>query len=220
MKTFITVMVVMFTSLVQATDNAATAGDDTIRPFMSAEEAIYLAQVEPLKFVGFFVPSDVIDASIPSCVFRNRYVTVMYDYCSKLEQPAVGITIHSTNLNRGNVFIYAEGPGAVSKLKRKDYYDFLWFVTANNNASGFKNKMSAADYSKYYDRKRVELGYGCLVAYDRKNAGQARSVCEKHLEGSLTRWAPAVTKFWLNPSQNWYSLQSMLRNQINLLTDN
>ncbi len=184
---------------------------------LTPQVALNLALEKPLKFIGFFVPADAIDPQIPSCLFRNEKVTVMYDYCTKDEQPALGITIHSANLKQGNVFFYAEGAQAVSKLDRKNYFEYLWFVSANKNASGYSHSFSVVDYEKYYRRKLVELGYGCLVSWDRKTAGQSLIRCELSFEANKKLWSLPAERFWKTPSNNWYRLQNVLRSKISAL---
>lgn len=181
---------------------------------MTPEEAINLAMTsEPLQFHGKFIPPDS-ESAMASCIFRNSKVTILYDYCTKKEQPAYGITIHSADPSRGHVIFYAEGSGApVSKLKRKDYLYFLYFFSANKNASGYNPNLTVSEYAEYYDRRQVENSFGCLVS-QRYGTTAPRTNCETQFASQAGAWSgPAIT-YWNNPSPNWYKLQNRLRTLI------
>jgi hypothetical protein len=187
--------------------------DTVLRTLLKPEDGITLALRDPLKFVGFFVASDSIDKNIKSCVFRNKFVTIMSDYCTLEDVPAVGMTIHPKDLSLGFVNIYAEGPGKITELDRKKYFNVLWMTSSNKNASGYKANFSALEYSRYFDRKLKELSYGCVVgAYE--GATTPRVNCESQLTDKLLAWEPAARKFWEKPSSNWYTLQKRLRKLI------
>ena len=172
-------------------------------------EALELIQVEDLKYVGSFIPQDS-ESGIPSCLFRNSKVTVLYTYCRKNEAPALGFTVYSNVVERGNIRFYAEGDGEpVSQIKRADYADYMWRFFARTNTPGYNPNFTVKEYAAYYEKQGVDYHLGCHV-WTQYGQGLI-STCVAPHEAEIATWVPTGLSFWHNPPQAWYDVQKMFR---------
>ncbi len=181
---------------------------------MTPSEALKLANSEPLKYIGKYIPSDSVSGKIPSCVFRNSKITLIYHYCTKSEAPALSLTIHNRDNSKGHVKFYAEGDGRpVSQIHRNEYEQYFWKVYANPNSPGYSHDFSAEKYSSYYTSMLAARMFGCYVTEYVGQPGVAVS-CTANYKDQQKKWEPQSLVFWKQPPKSWYKLQLQLRAQI------
>ena len=179
--------------------------------FLQPQEAINLVLSEPLQYVGSFFPRDSESGKIPSCLYRNSKVTVLYDYCTKSESLALGLTIHSNDLSRGNIRMYAEGSGRpVSQLERPEYLRYFWKIIVRPNSKGYRADLSAKEYSDYYEVQSQDQTLGCFIAEVMNHQGTYLN-CFNEFEKQLASWGPSANVFWQKPSGEWYQMQKVFR---------
>jgi hypothetical protein len=174
-------------------------------------EALELVQSEPLKYVGSFYPSNSESGKIPSCLFRNSKVTVMYTYCRKSEAPALSFTVYSNVTERGNIRFYAEGNGRpVSQLDRQEYVQYMWKFLARTNTPGYRSDFSAKEYSEYYDREIKDYHLGCYI-WEQYGHPDLKAKCVAPFDAQSDSWLPGAVQFWHEPPAAWYLVQKDLR---------
>lgn len=194
-----------------ATNKDSSTGSASL---MEPREAMEMVLSSPLKYIGSFVPKNS-ESGIPSCLYRNAKVTVMYAYCRKKEAPAVGMIIYSNTPERGHIRIYAEGDGRpVSQLNRDEYARYMWKFMARANSSGYRTDFSAAEYGDYYDKKEsYNYSLGCHV-WEQVGEKNLRAGCAAPFDLQVESWLPGALDFWYEPSQSWYEVQKLLRKSI------
>lgn len=179
---------------------------------LDPEVAIEMVLSEPLIYVGSFIPYDS-SSKIPACLYRNSQVTVMYRYCTKQEAPAVSITIHPVDVSYGHIEIYAEADGRpMSEVSRKDYLSYQWKVFTFPNGPNYDVNLSAAKYKIYNQEMGQSYVYACFVNqyYDDTEPGV---VCRKDYDYLKPEWSVKALDFWNQPSDRWYKLQLLMRQQ-------
>lgn len=195
------------------------AAQNQLPNLMSPAEAINSISSEPLIYVGHFYPSNSISKKIPSCIFRNSKVTVKYTYCRKNEAPAFGLTVYSNDVSRGHIRFYAEGDGRpVSELKRSDYLKYLWRFYARENAPGYQNNLTSAEFSKYYDEEIYFYKLGCQI-WEVSHDPNLQAYCTEEYKDQSGQWLTNGLKYWNKPPSSWYKMQKKFRKQIQGLTD-
>lgn len=196
---------ILFSNISLADDNSSG-----VAQLLEPAEALELIQSEPLKYVGMFYPSNS-ESGIPSCLFRNAKVTVMYTYCRKSEAPALGLTVYSNTPERGNIRFYAEGDGRpVSQLDRQEYEKYMWRFLARSNADGYRPNMTAKEYKEYYEKEIYDYRLGCFI-WEQPGETDLRAGCKSPFEAQVQSWLPGALDFWHEPPQAWYDVQKMLR---------
>lgn len=179
---------------------------------MDPVEAMELVMSEPLKYVGQFIPSSS-DAGIPTCLFKNAKVTVVYTYCRKSEAPAYGLIVYSNTVERGHISFYAEGDGRpVSELDRSEYMMYMWRILSRVNAPGYRAGMTAKEYSNHHDIERTYYNSGCHVWQSYSKPVDASCLSEHQAQANS--WINVSYSFWNNPSRSWYEVQTYLRSLI------
>lgn len=179
---------------------------------MDPVEAMELVMAEPLTYVGQFIPTSSI-SGIPSCLFKNAKVTVMYTYCRKSEAPAYGVTIYSNTVERGHISFYAEGDGRpVSELHRSEYSKNMWRLLSRYNASGYRAGMTAKEYAAYHKTELQYYNSGCHVWQAPNQPVDAK--CLSAHQAQAPEWLKVSTNFWNDPNQAWYDVQTYLRSLI------
>lgn len=202
----------MFISSVSEAKNNQNNLDSGYATVLDPQEAMELILSEPLSFVGMFYPANSESGKIPSCLFRNSKVTVMYTYCRKRETPALGMIVYSATPERGHITLYAEGSGApVSQLHRSQYEQFMWKFFSRRNAEGYSPDMSAKAYADYYDNKEIyNYQLGCHV-WEQYGSSQLRAGCTEAYQQQQKPWLADAVSFWKSPNANWYRVQRNLR---------
>ncbi len=179
---------------------------------MDPVEAMELVMAEPLTYVGQFIPTSSI-SGIPSCLFRNAKVTVLYTYCRKSEAPAYGLIVYSNTVERGHISFYAEGDGRpVSELHRSEYLKHMWRLLSRFNASGYRAGMTAKEFASYHETERTYYDSGCHVWQSYSQPVEAK--CLSAHQAQEPEWVKVSLNFWNDPNQAWYDVQTYMRSLI------
>ncbi len=175
-------------------------------------EAIDLAMAKPLKYVGLYKSPGSESGTMKSCVFRNDDVTVVYEYCRKVEAPAVSLRIfvHASN---SSVNIYAEGALDPSQIRRDFYFDPLWRVRSAFNLPSFKLAMTPAELRAYEIETKNQIG--CSVFFMENMGLYERCFADSGMDEAATAaWIEKTSAFWHEPSESWYEFQKLLRTKV------
>lgn len=175
-------------------------------------EALDLALAKPLEYVGTYLDPGSESGTMKTCVFRNTDVTVIYEYCRKVEAPAVSVRIydHATN---SSVNIYAEGSLDASRIRRDFYFDPLWRVRAAFNAPSFKAELTL-DELRAYDAETAQQ-LGCSVFFMEGMDLIERCFGESGMdEEAAAAWIEKASAFWHRPSESWYQFQKLMRTTV------
>jgi hypothetical protein len=175
-------------------------------------EAIELAMAKPLKYVGLYKSPGSETGTMKSCLFRNADVTVVYEYCRKVEAPAVSIRIFVKE-SKSSVNIYAEGGLDPSTIRRDAYFDPLWRVRAAFNLPSFKHEMTPAKMRNYEIETKNQIG--CSVFF-MQNMGLFERCFENSGmdEASTAAWIEKTSAFWHEPTESWYEFQKLMRSKV------
>lgn len=180
---------------------------------MDPVEAMELVLSEPLTYVGQFYPTNSLSGKIPSCLYRNAKVTVMYTYCRRAEAPAFGMTVYSNTVERGQISFYAEGDGTpVSQLSRDEYSMYMWRMISRFNAPGYRAGMTAKEYAAYHEKELTYYNSGCHIWQSYGKPVDAK--CLSVHEAQAPAWLSVSMDFWNQPNQAWYDVQKYLRSLI------
>ena len=175
-------------------------------------EAIDLAMAKPLKYVGLYLDPGSESGTMKTCVFRNEDVTVVYEYCRKVEAPAVSVRIF-VNAANSSINMYAEGGLDPSTIRRDGYFDPLWRVRAAYNFPSFKLGMTPAELRDY----EVETSHqiGCSVFFMQNLGLFERCFADSGMdEESTAAWIEKASAFWQEPSESWYDFQKLMRTKV------
>lgn len=175
-------------------------------------EAIELAMKRPLMYVGTYIDPGSESGTMKTCVFRNKDVTILYEYCRKVEAPAVSIRIF-VNSTKSSVNMYAEGELNASEIRRDRYFDGLWRVRAAFNTSSYRPFMNLKAMRAYDEETAQQLG--CSVFYMGGLGLIERCFGDSGLnEDESLAWIEKASAFWHEPSENWYEFQKMMRAKV------
>lgn len=175
-------------------------------------EAIDLAMAKPLKYVGLYLDPGSESGTMKTCVFRNEDVTVIYEYCRKVEAPAVSIRIF-VNASNSSINMYAEGELDPSTIRRDAYFDPLWRVRAAYNLPSFKRDMTPGELRDYDVETSNQIG--CSVFF-MQNIGLFERCFENTGmdEEATAAWIEKASAFWHEPSETWYEFQKLMRTKV------
>ena len=175
-------------------------------------EAIELAMAKPLKYVGLYKSPGSESGTMKSCVFRNEDVTVIYEYCRKVEAPAVSIRIF-VNAAKSSINMYAEGGLDPSTIRRDAYFDPLWRVRAAFNLPSYKVGMTPAQLRAYEAETKNQIG--CSVFFMQNMGLFERCFADSGMdEESAAVWIEKTGAFWQEPSESWYEFQKLMRTKV------
>lgn len=174
-------------------------------------DTLNLAMQKPLTFVGKYVSPTSQSGRISACIFRNADVTVVYEYCTKPEAPAVSVIIFDHASGGNTVQIYAEGTMAASRIRRDFYYDVFWRVAARKAPAGFTPTLTPQQMRGL--EHDTEFADGCTVFY-MEGMGELKRCADSidSSEGSdAAHWLEAGAQFWDEPGDAWYAFQRHMR---------
>jgi len=175
-------------------------------------ESIDLALAKPLQYVGMYVDPGSESGTMKTCVFRNEDVTVIYEYCRKVEAPAVSIRIY-VNESNSSVNMYAEGALDASQIRRDFYFDPLWRVRAAFNTESYKPDMIVAEMRAYDEETAQQLG--CSVFFMEGMDLIQRCFAGSGMDEEATAaWVEKASAFWHKPSESWYTFQKLMRTKV------
>ncbi len=172
-------------------------------------EAIDLALAKPLKYVGNYLSPGSESGTMKTCVFSNEDVTVLYEYCRKVEAPAISVRIY-VNASNSSVNMYAEGALDPSQIRRDFYIDGLWRVRAAFNTESYKPDMTVAEMRAYDEATSQQLG--CSVFFMEGLDLIERCFGDSGMDEEATAaWVEKARAFWDKPSESWYDFQKIMR---------
>lgn len=175
-------------------------------------ESIDLAMAKPLEYVGMYLDPGSESGTMKTCVFHNEDVTVLYEYCRKVEAPAVSIRIY-VNESGSSVNMYAEGALDASQIRRDFYFDGLWRVRAAFNTASYKPDMTLAELRAYDEETAQQLG--CSVFFMEGMDLIQRCFAGSGMDEEATAvWVEKASAFWHKPSESWYAFQKLMRTKV------
>lgn len=145
-----------------------------------------------------------------ACAFRNDRVLVVLAYCTAQELHTFRVDIYSQT--RGRMRVYAEGPSAVSRLDRSEYFTFLVESEPPPEPSAGigtpTTAMSFADLHAYEQARYDARLPGCYggVQFEAPVGG-----CFGPLADQYGAWEDHNHAFIARVSDDWYGTVRALR---------
>lgn len=185
---------------------------------LTPEAAIELALSDNLRFEGRANISG--DDAMPSCVFMNSKVTIVYDYCAKGAVAELGMTIYthdgrsvhfavaSESENGGNA---QRNVGDAARYGNGYPANWQWYVELNSPSSGSApNLLKFSKVAKYHNDLSAHT-MNCQV--DRDPGGYNATANCSGSPALNSTWLPDAQNFAQKPSSDWFTLVNQLEAQ-------
>jgi hypothetical protein len=157
-----------------------------------------------------------------SCVYQNAKVYVIYDNCmaNKKEDDTTNIKVI---YKEGGLFQFITKNNEIgfpNSQARRDQYNYTWQfnftggdVAGELNMSTIKSYVETAISSTAGVSKDI-CGMGASAKAKSTSEFDNKIYCYGKMENKLSELAPIYENFWINPPEEWYSTQKMLRKVI------
>jgi hypothetical protein len=185
---------------------------------LTPEAAIALALSDDLKWDGRANISG--DGAMPSCVFKNSKVTIVYDYCAKGAVAEVSMTIYTHDGRSVHFDVASEsenGQNAHRNVGDSSLYgngypaNWQWYVELSSPSSGSAPDLSNFPKVAKYHNDLSAHTMNCEV--DRDPGGYNPTANCSGSPALNSTWLPDAQSFAQKPSADWFTLVNQLEAQ-------